>query len=187
MRSSWGAGIVLPGKEESQGHLIIIYNYLKNRCRKMGSVPSHRQPATEKKGHGLKLHQGRLRLDTRRDFFQQKGLLNIGMGCPGRWGSVSSMEVFKKWLDTALGAMVWLTRWRSSKGWTKWSWRSFPREMILWYCEEQQCTHVVMHTLCSWNQSPATQGSVYSTHYQSKPPEAIWTMQHHKVWTQHSK
>ena len=35
------------------------------------------------RGNGLKLHQGRLRLDIRRNFFKER-IVN-GIGCPGRW------------------------------------------------------------------------------------------------------
>lgn len=35
--------------------------------------------------------------------------------------------------------MIQLTRWCSVKGWTQWSWSSFPALMILWWYENSYC------------------------------------------------
>jgi len=36
------------------------------------------------RGNGLRLHQGKFRLDIRKNFFTER-LLSTGMGSPGRW------------------------------------------------------------------------------------------------------
>jgi len=51
-------------------------------------------------GNGLKLKQGRFRLDIRRTFFTQNRL-------PKKFVDAPSLEAFKARLDVALGSLVW--------------------------------------------------------------------------------
>ena len=55
--------------------------------------------------HGLKLHQGKLRLDISKTSLQ-KGLLSTGIGSPGRWLSHHPLDVFKNRLDVVLRDMI---------------------------------------------------------------------------------
>ena len=58
------------------------------------------------RGNGLKLRQGRFRLDSRRKFFTQR----VGMHwnrLPKEVVDAPSPEAFKARLDVALGSLVW--------------------------------------------------------------------------------
>ena len=58
------------------------------------------------RGNGLKLRQGRFRLDIRRKFFTQRVVTHWNR-LPKEAVDAPSLEAFKARLDVALGSLVW--------------------------------------------------------------------------------
>lgn len=89
---------------------ITLYNYLKGGCSKM--VVCLFSQETREKITGLKLFKGKFKLDIRRNFFME-WVVKHWNGLSREVVESLSLEGFKKWLDVALSAVVYLTKWMS--------------------------------------------------------------------------
>ena len=63
-------------KRRLQGDLIVAFQYLKEAYKQEGDQLFTRVDSDRTRGNGLKLRQGRLRLDIRRMFFTQRVVMH---------------------------------------------------------------------------------------------------------------
>ena len=92
-------------KRKLQGDLIAAFQYLKGAYKQEGSQLFERVDNSRTRGNGLKLKEGRFRLDVRGKFFTMR-VVGCWNRLPREVVDAPALEVFKARLDGALSSLV---------------------------------------------------------------------------------